>query len=153
LVEVITLSANQPKLTFFRKKGVLTVISNTTRLELFLLTILFGLLGLVLFLAPVWSAENFPWSISPMVAMTMAGWCLGNAFIAGHTALKKQLSLVYPGLLYLFLFGVFEVTGAAPLPGKIGAGCAFDLALRPVAGCIHYCRWMGADRMAAPGCG
>jgi hypothetical protein len=108
LVEVITLSTNQPKLTFFRKKGVLTVISNTTRLELFLLTILFGLLGLVLFLGPGWSAENFPWSISPMVAMTMAGWCLGNAFIAGHTALKKQLSLVYPGLLYLFLFGVFE---------------------------------------------
>jgi len=84
------------------------MISSTSRTLLYALAALFGLLGAVLFLAPAWSAENFPWRISPMVAMTMGGWSLGSAFTAWHTALKGRASLVYPGLLYLLLFGVFE---------------------------------------------
>jgi hypothetical protein len=84
------------------------VISKLSRPLLYLLAALFGLLGAVLFIAPGWSAANFPWNISPMVAMTMGGWSLGNAYTAWHTAGRERASLVYPGLLYLTLFGVFQ---------------------------------------------
>jgi hypothetical protein len=85
------------------------MISKAARVLLIVLAILFGLTGLALFLAPGWSAENFPWSISPMVAMTMGGWSLGNAYTAWRTAAKGRAWLVYPGLLYLFLFGAFQI--------------------------------------------
>jgi hypothetical protein len=84
------------------------MISNTSRISLYVCAILFALLGAVLFIVPAWSAENFPWRISPMVAQTIGGWSLGNAFVAWYTANKGRAWLVYPGLLYLLLFGVFE---------------------------------------------
>ena len=37
---------------------------------MYLTTLAFGLMSLVLFVAPAWSAANFSWKISPMVAMT-----------------------------------------------------------------------------------
>lgn len=84
------------------------MVSNTSRILLYVCAALFALLGVVLFIAPAWSAENFPWRISPMVAQTMGGWSLGNAFVAWYTARRGRAWLVYPGLLYLLLFGIFE---------------------------------------------
>ena len=51
-----------------------------------ILSALYAALGLILFLAPDWSAANFSWKVSPFVAMTMGGWCLGNAYFAWESA-------------------------------------------------------------------
>ena len=38
--------------------------------------------GLPLFFAPEWASEHFAWRVSPFVAMTAGGWCLGTAAFA-----------------------------------------------------------------------
>lgn len=72
------------------------------------LAVLYAVLGLVLFFAPVWSAPNFAWSVSPFVAMTMGGWCLGTAVYAWVSARVWRWSLIHPCLIYLWAFGVLE---------------------------------------------
>lgn len=74
-----------------------------------LLAILYAALGLILFLAPVWSAANFSWKISSFVAMTMGGWCFGNAYHAWESARIGRWSIVYPSLIYLWVFGILEL--------------------------------------------
>ncbi len=68
----------------------------------------FGLLGLVLFVAPAWSAAHFPWKISALVAMTMGGWYLGSAAMAGLVAYHRRWNLIYASALYVGVFGVSE---------------------------------------------
>lgn len=84
------------------------MLSKTLRVLTYSLAILYAILGIVLFLAPAWSAANFSWGISPFVAMTMGGWCLGNAYTAWDAARLWRWSLVYNNLLYLWTFGVLE---------------------------------------------
>jgi len=70
--------------------------------------VFFGLTGLVLFLAPAWSAANFPWRISPLVAMTMGGWYLGSAAMAGLVVYRRRWNLIYASALYVGLFSLTE---------------------------------------------
>ena len=79
---------------------------------MYVTTIAFGLMGLVLFVAPDWSAANFSWKISPMVAMTMGGWYLGSAVMAGIVAYYRRWNVIYASALYI---GVFSATEAAVL--------------------------------------
>ena len=72
------------------------------------LAVLYAVLGLVLFFAPVWSAPRFAWSVSPFVAMTVGGWCLGTAVYAGVSARIWRWSVVHPCLIYLWAFGMLE---------------------------------------------
>ena len=73
-----------------------------------LTAIAFGLMGLVLFIAPDWSAANFPWKISPLVARTMGGWYLGSAVMAGLVAYHRRWNLIYASALYAGVFSVAE---------------------------------------------
>ena len=77
-----------------------------------IVTIFFGLMGLVLFVAPAWSTANFPWKISPLVAMTMGGWYLGTAVMAGLVFYYYRWDVIYASMLYV---GVFSVTEASVL--------------------------------------
>jgi len=74
-----------------------------------LLVALYTILGIILFLAPGWAAANFAWRISPFVAMTIGGWCLGNAFIAWKISKVWRWSAVYTTLVYLWTFGILEI--------------------------------------------
>lgn len=74
-----------------------------------LLAVLFGVLGLILFLAPGWASEVFAWAVSPFVVMTMGGWCLGNAVFAGLSAKVWRWSTVNPGMVYLWAFSVLQL--------------------------------------------
>jgi hypothetical protein len=84
-------------------------LSSIPSLLIGLTAIAFGLVGLVLFLAPAWSAANFPWMISPMVARTMGGWYLGSAAMAGLVAFRRRWNVMYASALYT---GVFSLTEA-----------------------------------------
>jgi hypothetical protein len=80
-----------------------------TRTLIRVLAVVYALLGIVLFIAPDWSASNFSWKISSFVAMTIGGWCIGNAYTAWEAARLGRWSLVYGNVVYLWVFGVLEV--------------------------------------------
>ena len=84
------------------------MISPLSRTLIRVLAFLYAVLGVILFIAPAWSAANFSWKISPFVAMTMGGWSLGNAFTAWETARIGRWSLVYGNVTYLSVFGLLE---------------------------------------------
>ena len=84
------------------------MLSATSRTLTRLSAICYLLLGTVLFLAPQWSSGQFPWNVSAFVVMTIGGWCLGNAVFAWQSARIWDWRRVYPSLIYLWLFGLFE---------------------------------------------
>jgi hypothetical protein len=85
------------------------MLSNTLRWLTYLNAILYAVLGLLLFFLPEQLAPVFAWKVTPFMTMTIGGWCLGNAWLAGVAARRWQWSLVYTALLYLWLFGVGEL--------------------------------------------
>ena len=85
------------------------MLSNTSRLFTYLNALLYAVLGAFLFFLPKQLAPVFAWKVTAFMAMTIGGWCLGNAWLAWITARRWQWSLVYSALLYLWLFGMAEL--------------------------------------------
>jgi hypothetical protein len=69
----------------------------------------FAVLGAVFFLFPAWSSDEFPWKVTDFMAMTMGGWCLGNAFMGWWAARDWRWASVYPLLVYYWTFAAVEV--------------------------------------------
>lgn len=84
-------------------------LSPASRLLTRLAAVMFGLLGVVLFVAPNWSADRFPWSVSPMVAMTAGGWSLGTAIFAWFAARDWRWPVVQGCLMYVWAFGLLQL--------------------------------------------
>jgi hypothetical protein len=80
------------------------------------------LVGTVLFLAPNWASGQFPWNVSSFVVMTIGGWCLGNAAFAWQSARIWDWRLVYPSLIYLWIFGIFEAAVMLAFRDKVNVG-------------------------------
>jgi hypothetical protein len=85
------------------------VLAPRTRAALRVAALLFVGLGLVLFAAPEWAASAFPWSVSPMVAMTIGGWTLGNGVGLWFAATAGPAGRVRPVLLYLAVFSAAQL--------------------------------------------
>ena len=83
------------------------MLSKQSTFLLYALAVLYGVLGVILFVAPAWGSANFAWRVSPFVAMTIGGWCLGNAWAAFIIA-RRSLPTVATAVLYLILFGVLQ---------------------------------------------
>ena len=98
------------------------MLSSTSRTFVRLSSLCYLLLGTVLFLAPEWAPGKFPWNVSSFVVMTMGGWCLGNAVFAWQSARFWDWPLVYPSLIYLWLFGIFEATVLIAFRDKVNLG-------------------------------
>src|SRR5919108_5275128 len=98
------------------------MLSSTSRTLTRISAVCYLLLGTVLFLAPNWSAGNFPWNVSPFVVMTIGGWCLGNAVFAWQSARLWDWRLTYPSLLYLWLFGLLEAAVLFTFRDKVHLG-------------------------------
>jgi len=95
------------------------MMSGPLRALLILVTAGHALTGAILYLAPTWASANFAWKISPFVAMTMGGWCLGTA-IAGLIVLwRNNWVAMLSAILYLTLFGLFEAGVLLAFRGKI----------------------------------
>lgn len=67
------------------------------------------LIGAVFFLAAGYSAENFPWNVSPMVAMTIGAWAIGMGAIAIDCGWRWNLARCYAALTLVWTFGVLEL--------------------------------------------
>jgi hypothetical protein len=84
------------------------MIAPTLRTLLFVLAAGYCAMGVTLFLAPHWAANNFAWRVSPFVAMTIGGWCIGTAWVCFIVAQRAQWWAMICPILYLALFGIFE---------------------------------------------
>jgi hypothetical protein len=84
------------------------MLSNTSRLITYLLSALYLILGTTLFLLPEQMAPAFAWKVTAFMTMTIGGWCLGNAWLTFFAARRWEWQRVYPGLLYLWSFGILE---------------------------------------------
>ena len=84
-------------------------LSGASRVLTGVVAILWALIGIVFFVAPSWSQERFPWLVSDFVTMTIGGWCLGTAFLAGWAARVWTWGAVHPSLVYLWAFGALEL--------------------------------------------
>src|SRR5262245_37230873 len=65
--------------------------------------------GGVLFVAPAWAAERFPWTVTAFVAMTIGGWCLGVTSFSWIGGRHGPLGAVLPVLTFVWLFGASEL--------------------------------------------
>jgi hypothetical protein len=84
------------------------MISTRLRMWLYMLSAGYGAMGTIMFVAPNWAADNFAWRISPFVAMTIGGWCVGTAWACFIVGRRGSWAAMLCPILYLALFGVFE---------------------------------------------
>src|SRR5688572_15506754 len=85
------------------------MLSNFSRLLTYLCALLYGVLGLFLFIMPEQLAPVFAWKVTAFMTMTLGGWCLGNAWLAYIVAKRWKWNLIYTSLLYLWMFGIGEL--------------------------------------------
>ena len=85
------------------------MLSNTSRWLTYLTAILCAILGVLLFFLPESLAPVFAWKVTPFMAATMGGWCIGNAWSAFFSARRWDWKLVYMPLVYLWIFGIAEL--------------------------------------------
>ncbi len=85
------------------------MLSNTSRRLTYLNSILYAVLGILLFFLPEQLAPVFAWKVTAFMTMTIGGWCLGNAWLAWIAARRWQWNHVFRALIYLWLFGVGEL--------------------------------------------
>ena len=69
--------------------------------------------GVPLFVAPNWASEHFAWKVSPFVAMTAGGWCLGAAAFTAYAVIVRRWSAIRPCIAFPFAFGSTELAVAA----------------------------------------
>jgi hypothetical protein len=84
------------------------MLSPLSRQLTYLVAGLYTLLGLPLFLAPEWAAQNFLWKVTPFLAMTIGAWYLGTAFVAWQSARNWRWSLIYMGIIFVWTFSLLE---------------------------------------------
>ncbi|HSL30623.1 MAG TPA: hypothetical protein VK900_15590 [Anaerolineales bacterium] len=85
------------------------MLSYLSRGFTYVLAFLYAVLGFLLFFFHAQLAPVFAWKVTPFMAMTIGGWCLGNAWLARITARRWRWSLVFSALIYLWLFGLGEL--------------------------------------------
>jgi hypothetical protein len=98
------------------------MLSSVSRTLTYLSGLCYLVLGALLFFAPEWTASNFAWNVSPFVVMTIGGWCLGNAVFAWWSARLWRWAVVYPSLIYLWVFGIFEAAVLIAFRDRVNAG-------------------------------
>jgi hypothetical protein len=85
------------------------VLAPKTRAAIRIGSLLYLALGVVLFAAPAFAASEFPWSVSPLAAMTIGGWLLGNGIAMWFAAAPGPAPRVLPVLAYLVAFSGAEL--------------------------------------------
>ena len=85
------------------------MLSNTSRLLTYVNALLYAVVGAWLFALPEQLAPVFAWKVTAFMSMTIGGWCLGNAWLAFFTARRWSWTLTQTSLLYLWVFGIFEL--------------------------------------------
>lgn len=85
------------------------MLSKFSRSLTYICAVLYGVLGVLLFLLPEQLASVFAWKVTAFMTMTIGGWCIGNTWLAYINARRWEWKLVYTSLIYLWLFGIGEL--------------------------------------------
>jgi len=85
------------------------MLSNVSRSLIYLIAVLYAILGTLLFTLPEQLVPVFAWKVSAFMTMTIGGWCLGNAWLAWFAARRWKWSLVYSSIYFLWVFGFGEL--------------------------------------------
>ena len=111
--------------------------------------------GVPLFVAPEWAADHFAWTVSPFVAMTAGGWCLGTAGFAGYAVAARRWPAIRPCVVYVTAFGLLQLGVAVYERDLLRTGEVLTwpylaaLGLSLVGGLVALAdarRWLGPDR-------
>ncbi len=125
------------------------------RLLLAATALAYTVIGVPLFVAPEWSSEHFAWTVSPFVAMTAGGWCLGTAAFALFAVGRRQWTAVRPAVVYVLAFGASQLSVALYERERLRTGEVLTwpyliaLGLSVVAGALALCQGrdqLGPDR-------
>jgi hypothetical protein len=84
------------------------MFSPALRMVSYALAACYAVLGAILFVAPTLTSANFAWRVSPLVTMTIGGWCLGNAWVALICARRPHWGSLVGAAVYLAVFGLLE---------------------------------------------
>lgn len=95
------------------------MLSKTSRLLTYACAVLYGILGLLLYVMPEQLAPVFAWKVTAFMTMTIGGWCIGNAWIAYLNARRWKWNVVYSSLIYLWIFGIGELIVLFLFRGKL----------------------------------
>ncbi|MBA3851787.1 MAG: hypothetical protein H0X59_05415 [Chloroflexi bacterium] len=66
-------------------------------------------LGVAAWLFPDRASEQFPWSVSPFLAMTIGGWSIGTGLFAADAARDPRRDRAYPLVTYLGVFSLGQL--------------------------------------------
>ncbi len=88
-----------------------------SRLFLALAGIAYVFTGLSFFVLPEYAAGNFPWNVSPFVAMTIGGWTLGIGLMALESFRARSIAGTYPALLAVWSFSLLQLVVLAAFAG------------------------------------
>lgn len=80
-----------------------------SRLLMALTGVLLVFTGVALLVLPEYAAENFPWNVSPFVAMTIGGWSLGMGVMALGSFRRWELPAFASTLVTVWAFCVLEL--------------------------------------------
>jgi hypothetical protein len=103
------------------------VLAPKTRAAIRIGSLLYLALGVVLFAAPEFAASEFPWSVSPMAAMTIGGWLLGNGVAMWFAAAPGPAPRVLPALAYLVAFSGAELLVVIAFRGALDLGAVLAI--------------------------
>lgn len=65
--------------------------------------------GLTFFFLPEYTAESFPWTITPFVAMTIGGWTLGIGMMGLEALRRFDPTRGYPSMIALWAFSALQL--------------------------------------------
>jgi hypothetical protein len=98
------------------------VLAPKTRAAIRIGSLLYLVLGLVLFAAPEFSASAFPWRVTSFVAMTLGGWMLGNGAALWFASSPGPATRVLPVLAYVAAFAAIELLVVIAFRGALQLG-------------------------------
>ena len=81
-----------------------------------------GIFGVVAFLLPEWSGDQFPWGAGPIMVQTMGAWGIGTAAIAVLAAMQSRQDRILGLNVYLWLFGLLEIGVVIAFVDKLQTG-------------------------------
>lgn len=72
------------------------------------LMLLFGVVGLALFLVPQVAASWWPWPLTPLTSRAVGAWLISLGVAAGHALVEDDVARIRPLGATAVAFGVFE---------------------------------------------
>ncbi|CAN5400938.1 hypothetical protein BH24ACT9_BH24ACT9_11170 [soil metagenome] len=89
------------------------------RLALVVLVLVFGGVGLGLFLLPEESASWWPWQLTPLTSRAVGAWLISLAVASGHSLIEDDVARIRPLGATAVVFGVLQAVALLRYGGEV----------------------------------